>query len=242
GVARLDEPDERIHRVVGGDRRGRLQRADEAHVAGGQADLLLGLAQGGDAQVGLVVVLAPAGERDLAGVAAQVVAPAREDRVQAPVGAVQRHEHGRVDAAVDVQGGRLGGVEQAGGELCGEVAQAVSSAVSTRSLNMTSPSSVRWIGHFAAITRSLATCSSVRWSERRSTRSNRVGVPRSAGWYSQSTSRGPMSHPLRWAYIAIVTAVQEASDAASSSCGLGPASSPPTSGSSSAVIRWWRIR
>ena len=44
-----------------------------------------------------------------------------------------------------------------------------------------------------------------------------------------------MSQPLRWAYISIVMAVQEARLAASSSCGLGPASSPPRSSGSSAV-------
>ena len=45
-----------------------------------------------------------------------------------------------------------------------------------------------------------------------------------------------MSQPLRRAYISIVIAVQEASEAASSSCGLGPQSSPPWSFGSSAVI------
>ena len=47
-----------------------------------------------------------------------------------------------------------------------------------------------------------------------------------------------MSQPLRWAYISIVTAVQEASAAASSSCGLGPSSSPPVLAGSSTVRRW----
>ena len=47
-----------------------------------------------------------------------------------------------------------------------------------------------------------------------------------------------MSQPLRWAYISIVIAVQEASAAASSSCGLGPRSSPPASSGSSAVSVW----
>ena len=49
-----------------------------------------------------------------------------------------------------------------------------------------------------------------------------------------------MFQPLRLAYISIVIAVQEASDAASSSCGLGPMSSPPESSGSSAVSRCWR--
>src|SRR3954453_12506296 len=46
--------------------------------------------------------------------------------------------------------------------------------------------------------------------------------------------------PLRLAYISIVMAVQEASDAASSSCGLGPSSWPPWSSGSSAVSRCLR--
>src|SRR4051794_6247921 len=45
---------------------------------------------------------------------------------------------------------------------------------------------------------------------------------------------------LRLAYISIVIAVQEASEAASSSCGLGPMSSPPEPSGSSAVRRCWR--
>ncbi len=61
----------------------------------------------------------------------------------------------------------------------------------------------------------------------------RVGQPRSAGVYSQATSTPPMSQPLRVAYISIVTAVQEARLAASSSCGLGPESLPPVSVGSS---------
>ena len=49
-----------------------------------------------------------------------------------------------------------------------------------------------------------------------------------------------MFHFLRFAYISIVIAVQDASDAASSSCGLGPMSSPPSSSGSSAVSRCLR--
>src|SRR3954464_10911486 len=46
-----------------------------------------------------------------------------------------------------------------------------------------------------------------------------------------------MSQPLRSAYVCIVIAVQEASDAASSSSGLGPMSLPPMSSGSSATSR-----
>ena len=62
---------------------------------GGQADLLARLAQRGLAQVVLVDVLAPAGERDLAGVAAQVVAPLRQDDVQPAVRASRTAGRGR---------------------------------------------------------------------------------------------------------------------------------------------------
>ena len=71
-----------------------------------QADLLLGLPQGGLLQARVVVVAAPARERDLAGVAAQVAAPAREHEVRlgaagagARGGQEQRHEHGRCDGS-----------------------------------------------------------------------------------------------------------------------------------------------
>ena len=41
----LDQPNERIDRVAGGDRRRGLERPDDLDRAAGQADLLLGLAQ-----------------------------------------------------------------------------------------------------------------------------------------------------------------------------------------------------
>ena len=70
----------------------------------------------------------------------------------------------------------------------------------------------------------------------------RAGAGRArSGWGSRarpactrtSTSTPPMSQPLRFAYISIVIAVHEARLAASSSCGLGPLSSPPASVGSS---------
>jgi hypothetical protein len=116
GVAGLDEPDERVDGVVGGDRRRRLQGADELDRAARQADLLLGLAQGRQAQVGLVVVLAAARERDLARVPAQVLAALGEDRVEGAVGDVERDEDRGVDAAVDVEARDLRGVEEDGAQ------------------------------------------------------------------------------------------------------------------------------
>src|SRR3954447_5991852 len=60
--------------------------------------------------------------------------------------------------------------------------------------------------------------------------------PRSAGVYVTSTRSPSTSQPLRLAYISIVIAVHEASEAASSSWGLGPSWAPPRSFGSSAVI------
>src|SRR3954454_21811178 len=51
-----------------------------------------------------------------------------------------------------------------------------------------------------------------------------------------------MSQPLRSAYISMVIAVQEASDAARSSSGLGPTSRPPMSSGSSDTSRCSRTR
>jgi hypothetical protein len=53
-VARLDQPDERIDRVVRGDRRRGLQGAEQLDAVGLQADLLVGLAQRGRRQVGVL--------------------------------------------------------------------------------------------------------------------------------------------------------------------------------------------
>jgi hypothetical protein len=111
-VPGLDEPDERIDGVVRGDGRRGLQRADQLDGPRRQADLLLGLAQRRQPQVGLVVVLAAAGEGDLARVAPQVVATAGEDRVQLAAGGVEGDEHGGVDAAVDVERRGLPCVEE----------------------------------------------------------------------------------------------------------------------------------
>ena len=116
GEAGLDHADERIDRVVGDEGRRRRQRADHADGVRRQADLLVRLAQRGVDQ--LLAVVAPAArERDLAGVAAQVVAAAGEDGVQAAVVLEDRHEHGGVAAAVHVHGQRLLGRDQDGGEL-----------------------------------------------------------------------------------------------------------------------------
>ena len=72
---------------------------DQLDVVRRQADLLLGLAQRGLAQVLVRLVLAPAGERDLAGVPAQVRAALGEHGDQVVALEVERHQHGRVGGA-----------------------------------------------------------------------------------------------------------------------------------------------
>ena len=72
-----DQADERMDLVGGDEGADRRQRPDQLHRAGLEADLLLGLAQGGRPQVLVGLVLAAARERDLPGVAAQVVRGAR---------------------------------------------------------------------------------------------------------------------------------------------------------------------
>ena len=113
--------------------------------------------------------------------ALEVVAALGEDEMQlARRVEVERGEDGRLGAAVDVdRQGRLGRQQRAAQLLgqCGPGPQ----ASSTRSSKKTSPSSVRWTGHLAAITRSFSTCSSERLAGIRMTSLKFVGHPRSAG-------------------------------------------------------------
>ena len=155
--ALLDQPDERIDRVVGDEGRRRLERAEQVDGAGRQADLLVRLAQGGRAQVRVLVIAAAAGERDLAGVAAEVRAALGEDGVQCA---------GGVEVEGDEDGGLLGAGDgdprrrlrlQEGGVQRGRELRARRQVSSTRSSKKTSPSSVRCTGHLAAITWSFST-------------------------------------------------------------------------------------
>ena len=104
-------------RVVRHDRRRGGERPDDLDGVLGQPDLLLGLAQRGVAQILLLDVLSAARERDLAGVAPQVVPAPGEDRVELAVRDVERDEHGSVDPAVHVARGGFLGREEQGGEL-----------------------------------------------------------------------------------------------------------------------------
>jgi hypothetical protein len=73
----------------------------------------VGLAQGGRREVGVLRVAPAAGERDLARVAAQVVAPAGQHDRRLAVGVQEQgHEHGGVGTAVDFERGGLDGVQQ----------------------------------------------------------------------------------------------------------------------------------
>ena len=89
-------------------------------------------------------------------------------------------EDGGLGAAVDVDVARGLGREQRAAQLLGECGPGPQ-ASSTRSSNRTSPSSVRWTGHLAAITRRRSTCSWLSESGRRRMIWKRVGQPRSAG-------------------------------------------------------------
>ena len=181
GEARLDQADERIDGVVGDERRRRGQRPDDLDRVGRQPDLLVRLAQRGGGEVGVLGVAAPAGERDLAGVALEVVAALGEDEMRlALLVEVERGENGGLGTAVDVDGQRGVGREQRAAQLlreCGPIPQ----ASSTRSSNTTSPSSVRWTGHLAAMTCSRSTWSSERWAGIFMTSLKLVAQPRSAG-------------------------------------------------------------
>ena len=77
-----DPADEGVDPVPGDEGRGG-GRAPLSSTRRAERDLLLGLAQRGPGQVGVAGVLAPAGERDLAGVAAKVGAALGEDQAGA---------------------------------------------------------------------------------------------------------------------------------------------------------------
>ena len=109
-LARLDEPDEREDPVAGHEGAHGRQGAHELDPGRIEPDLLLGLAQRGRAQVLAGMILAPAGERDLTGVPAEVGAPLGEDGGERIP--VERHEHGSVLVPGRVHGGGLLGCQK----------------------------------------------------------------------------------------------------------------------------------
>ena len=90
--------------VARDERRSRCEFAEYLHVGAREADLLLGLAQRGLAQIGVLGILAPAGKRDLAGVAAQVGASLREHRVRLLVGAQEQWDENRCGDLIGSRG------------------------------------------------------------------------------------------------------------------------------------------
>ncbi len=108
-----DAADEGVDAVAGDKGRGRRQSAAQLDRGGVEPDLLVRLAQCRRRQVGVPVVLSTAGERDLAGVAAQVGAALSEDQPRFLRPPVERQQHGSVGAAACLHRGRiLGGEEQ----------------------------------------------------------------------------------------------------------------------------------
>ena len=113
--------------------------------------------------------------------ALEVVAALREDEMEVARGVeIQRSEDRGLGAAVDVDRQRGLGRQQRAAQVLGQCGSGPQ-ASSTRSSKKTSPSSVRWTGHLAAITRSFSTCSSERLAGIRMTSLKLVGHPRSAG-------------------------------------------------------------
>src|SRR3954452_16429510 len=102
--------------------------------------------------------------------APHVAAALGEHRVNLVLVLVQGNEHARVGAPVDVELGGLRGVEQDPWQVLElQAARAGAGRRSTRSVNMTSPSSVRWTGHLAAMVVSRSACSAGRSAGNRST-------------------------------------------------------------------------
>jgi hypothetical protein len=105
-----------VDAVAGGERRRRREGAAELDRRRVEADLLLGLAQRGGGEVGVALVLAAAGEGDLAGVAAQVGAALGEDQPRLVRPAEERQQHGGVGPPPGLHLQRLLGREQPVGE------------------------------------------------------------------------------------------------------------------------------
>jgi hypothetical protein len=94
-----DVAEEGVDAVPGDEGSGGRQLCGDLDGGRVEADLLLGLADGGRREVGVVLVAPPAGEGDLAGVAAQVGAPLGEDQAGLVGPPVERQQDGRVDLA-----------------------------------------------------------------------------------------------------------------------------------------------
>lgn len=91
-----DATDERVDAVVGDEGVCRWQRLAQLDRRRVETDLLLRLTQRGGREVGVGLVPASAGERDLAGVTAQVGAPLGEDEAGLVRPAVERQQYSRL--------------------------------------------------------------------------------------------------------------------------------------------------
>jgi hypothetical protein len=97
-----DAADEGVDAVAGDESAGGGELLAELDRRGLEADLLMGLAQRGGCEVGVGVVLASAGKRDLAGVPSQVRPPLGEDQAGIIRPAIERQQDRRVSSAVDL--------------------------------------------------------------------------------------------------------------------------------------------
>ena len=149
-VGGADQADERVDGEVGDEGGSGLEGAEELDVGGGEADLLVSLAEGRVDEVGVGRVAPAAGEGDLTGMVAKLVVAEGEDGVEDAVADIEGDEDGGLDPSVELERGRGGGLEEDRAERP-RAGHAVSCMRSTRSVNITSPSSVRWIGHLAAM-------------------------------------------------------------------------------------------
>ena len=177
--AGLDQAHEGEHPVARHERADRRERAHHVDRGRVEADLLVRLAQGGEAQILVGLVLAPAGKGDLSRVAAKVVAALGEDGGQAVVALEERDEHRGVGLARRVHPGRLLGGEQPRAQVRRAGVRQVSS--SAASSNMTSPSRVRCTGHLATICMSFSRCSAGSSLGKPTRMENLVGEPLWAG-------------------------------------------------------------
>jgi len=92
-----DSSYKRMNAVTGDERTGGWQLLADLDPGGVETDLLVGFAQCGRGEVGIAVVLAPTGERDLACVPSEVCAPLRENESWFVWPPIERQQDCRVD-------------------------------------------------------------------------------------------------------------------------------------------------
>ena len=90
------QPDEGVDHRLAGEGAEAVELTDDLDGLWRQADLLVGLPQGGGHEVDVVVLLAPTGEAHLTPVVAKVGRPAGQQDRRAPVADVERSQDGRL--------------------------------------------------------------------------------------------------------------------------------------------------